>query len=404
MIISDHADAVTKLITRATTPLPFAPPDIDESDIQAVVDVLRSGWITTGSRVREFERVIAEASDVKYGVAVNSATAALHLALDAIGLQRGDEVILPTTTFTATAEVVRYFDARPVLVDIERDTLCIAPEAIRSAVTERTRAIIPVHFAGHAADMDTITDIAKRHNLSVIADAAHGFSGNYRGHPIGSLGDISALSFYATKTITTGEGGMLLTNDAAVEERARVMALHGMSRDSWKRYSGSGSWRYDVVAPGYKYNLTDIAAALGISQFQRVDSMRRRRKSIAARYTEALSSIPGVETPESRPEVDHSWHLYVLRIDHAETGIGRDAAVNRIQERGIGVSVHFIPLHMFTYYREAYGYKDSDFPVATAEFDRYFSLPIYSAMLDSDVDDVIAIVSQVLNGSKDQSV
>ena len=386
----------TETVTRADNPIAFAPPDIDESDIQAVEEVLRSGWITTGSRVREFERLVADASNVKYGVAVNSATAALHLALDAIGLQRGDEVILPTTTFTATAEVVRYFDAKPVLVDVLPETLCIDPAAAQNAVSERTRAIMPVHYAGHAADMDALTTVAEKHGLKVIADAAHGFSGSFRGRPIGSLGDMSALSFYATKTITTGEGGMLLTNDEAVDERARIMSLHGMSRDAWKRYSGTGSWRYDVVAPGYKYNLTDIAAALGISQLRRIEPMRLRRAEIAKRYLDGFGEMPELAVPANRPEVLHSWHLYVLRLNLDLLSKSRDELVQEILDRGVNISVHFIPLHMFTYYKDTYGYQDSDFPVASAEFQRYFSLPIYSGMLDKDVEDVIEIVGDVV--------
>jgi len=393
------SDIATRL-DRAANPLAFAPPDINEADIQAVVDVLRSGWITTGSRVREFERLIADISGVTHAVAVNSGTAALHLGLEAIGLKPGDEVIVPTTTFTATAEVVRYFDARPVLVDVERDTLCLDPAAAEAAITERTRAIIPVHFAGHAADMDAVTALASQHGLAVVADAAHGFSGSYKGRPTGSLGDISALSFYATKTITTGEGGMLLTEDEQVADRARVMSLHGMSRDAWKRYSGSGTWRYDVIAPGYKYNLTDMAAALGISQLSRASAMLARRTAIARRYSEVLGHIPALETPTTRPEVLHSWHLYVIRLNPGRLALGRDEIVERIQKRGINLSVHFIPLHRFTYFRTMYGYEDGAFPVASAEFERCFSLPIYSAMSDDDVDDVIAIVTDVIKAAR----
>jgi perosamine synthetase len=248
--------------------LPFARPDIDEADIAAVVDVMRSGWITTGPKVKEFETAFAHQIGVKHAVALNSGTAALHLALDAIGLEPGDEVIVPTLTFTATAEVVRYFGAKPVMVDIEADTLCLDPAAVLAAVTDRTRAIIPVHIGGHPADMDSIMAIADRHGLPVIEDAAHTFPAFDRGRHVGTMGHLTAFSFYATKTITTGEGGMLVTNDDAYADRARSMSLHGMSRDAWKRYTAAGSWRYDVIAPGFKYNMTDMAAALGLSQLR----------------------------------------------------------------------------------------------------------------------------------------
>lgn len=385
----------TPILSRADNPLPFAPPDIDEDDIGAVLAVLRSGWITTGPKVREFEQKVAERVGVKHAVAVNSATAALHLALDAIGLDRGDEVVVPTVTFTATAEVVRYFDAKPVLVDVDAETLCIEPAAVERSITPRTRAIIPVHLGGHAAQMDEIMAIAQAHHLFVIEDAAHGFPGKYKGREIGTMGDIAAYSFYATKTITTAEGGMLLTDSDEFEDRARVMSLHGMSRDSWNRYSGSGTWRYDVIAPGFKYNLTDMAAALGITQLAKADTMLLRRREIAERYTRAFAQTAELETPSASPEVEHSWHLYILRLRLEGLSIDRDRFIEELRFRGITASVHFIPVHSFTYYRDTYRYEDRMFPVASREFQRILSLPIYSAMSDRDVDDVIGIVSDV---------
>lgn len=394
------AVTTTRIPNRAEDPILFAPPDIDEADVQAVVEVLRSKWITTGPKVKQFEALIAEQCHVKHAVAVNSATAALHLALDAIGLRAGDEVIVPTTTFTATAEVVRYFDAIPVLVDVEADTLCISTTEVERAISDKTRAIIPVHFGGHAADMDALTAIARTHGLTVIGDAAHGFPGSYRGRPIGSLGDISALSFYATKTITTAEGGMLLTDDDAVEERARVMSLHGMSRDAWKRYAGAGSWRYDVIAPGFKYNMTDMAAALGISQLSKAETMLRRRQEIARRYSSAFNQLPQLQTPVSKDDVEHSWHLYVVRLNLDLLAIDRGEFIAELGKRGVGASVHFIPLHMFTYYRETYSLRDEAFPVASREFGRYLSLPIHSSMADHDIEDVIAIVTDIVEQSR----
>jgi dTDP-4-amino-4,6-dideoxygalactose transaminase len=378
--------------------LPFARPDISEADIAAVVEVLRSGWITTGVKVREFESAFAEQLGTKHAVAVNSATAALHLALDALGLQRDDEVIVPTITFTASAEVVRYFDAVPVLVDVQSDTLCIDPDAVERAITPRTRAIMPVHLAGQSADMDAIMAIAHDHSLVVVEDAAHTLPCLYKGRNAGTIGRLGAFSFYATKTITTGEGGMLVTDDDGYAERARIMSLHGMSRDAWKRYTKSGSWRYDVVAPGFKYNMTDIAAALGLSQLARSDQLWERRTAIADRYTEAFSRVPALEVPVVQPYGTHSWHLYVLRLHLDRLRIGRDAFMEELRARGIMTSVHFIPLHTFTYYRSTYGYEDRTFPVACAEFNRMFSLPIYPGMTDEDVDDVIGAVVEVAEG------
>lgn len=383
---------VRKLQRPRLVDLPFARPDISEGDIGAVVDVLRSGWITTGNQVRAFESAFAERIGTAHAIALNSATAALHLALDAIGLQRDDEVIIPTITFTASAEVARYFDAVPVLVDVLAENLCIDPAAIESAITPRTRAIMPVHLAGHPADMDSIMTIARRHNLQVVEDAAHTLPSVYRGRHVGTIGQLGAFSFYATKTITTGEGGMLVTDDDAYAERARIMSLHGMSRDAWKRYTASGSWRYDVVAPGYKYNLTDIAAALGISQLARSDQLWERRKQIADRFTEAFQQYPELQVPTSAPDSVHSWHLYILRLHLDRLAINRDVFMEKLRALRIMTSVHFIPLHTFTYYRSTYGYDDAGFPVACAQFERMFSLPIYPVMTDEDVDDVIDAV------------
>jgi perosamine synthetase len=382
--------------SRSDDPLPFARPDIDDDDVQGVVDTLRSGWITTGPRVQEFENRFASRIGVKHAVALNSATAALHLALDAIGLKSGDEVVVPTTTFTASAEVVRYFDAKPVLVDVLPDTMCIDPTRLEAAVGNRTRAVIPVHFGGHPAEMDDIMEIASAHDLVVIEDAAHVFPGTYRGRSVGSIGHMAAFSFYATKTIATGEGGMLVCNDDQFEARARLMSLHGMSRDSWRRYTVGGSWRYDVIAPGFKYNMTDIAASLGLTQMAKCDTMAARRAEIAGRYSSALAQFSELEAPTSHDDVQHSWHIYLLRLNLDQMTIDRDRFVDELTSRGIGVSVHFIPVHSFTYYREKYGYTDSAFPVAAGEFRRSLSLPIYSAMSDSDVDDVISVVGDLV--------
>lgn len=375
--------------------LPFALPDLDGSELAEITETLASGWVTTGPKVRQFEAAFAEAVGARHAVAVNSCTAAMHLALEAIGLQRGDEVITTPYTFAATAEVVRYFEARPVLVDIDPETLNIRPDLIEQAITPRTRAILPVHIAGLPADMDAILDIAHRHGLPVIEDAAHAFPAAYRGRPIGSLGTATAFSFYATKTITTGEGGMLTTDDDRIAERCRIMALHGISKDAWKRYTAEGSWFYEIVAPGYKYNMTDIAAGMGLAQLRRAVAMRDRRAAIARRYNEAFADTPELQTPPEREDRSHSWHLYTLRLNLSLLQLDRAQFVEELKRRNIGASVHFIPLHIHPYYRETYGYRPDEFPATYEQYAREISLPIYSRMSDADVLDVIAAVHEI---------
>ncbi len=387
-----------------STFLPFALPDTGPEELAQVKEALDSGWITTGPKTKAFERDFAAAVGAKHGIAVNSATAGMHLALEAIGLQRGDEVITSPYTFAATAEVVRYFDAKPVLVDIGADDLNINPNLIEAAITERTRAIIPIHIAGLPAEMDAIYDIAQRHNLAVIEDAAHAFPCRYKGRSIGQAPPLSAamfqhaacFSFYATKTITTGEGGMICTDDDALADRCRIMALHGISRDAWKRYTAEGSWYYEIVAPGYKYNLTDIASGIGLAQLAKAERMWQRRTEIAQRYTNALATFPELEMPSTRDDCQHAWHLYLLRLNLDQLSIDRAAFMDTLKEHNIGVSVHFIPLHLHPYYRETYGYQPEDFPVAYQQYQRAISLPIYSKMTDDDVQDVIAAVSDII--------
>jgi dTDP-4-amino-4,6-dideoxygalactose transaminase len=376
--------------------LPFALPDIGDEEIASVVETLRSGWLTTGPKAKQFEREFAGFLGVADGVAVNSATAALHLALDAIGLKEGDEVIVPTMTFAATGEVVQYLKAKPVLVDSEDDTLNMSPEAFERAITPRTRAVIPVHFAGHACDMDPILDIARRHEIRVIEDAAHAFPAHYRGRIIGTLGDITCFSFYATKTITTGEGGMLVSNNVEIIDRARIMSLHGISRDAWKRYTAEGSWYYEILYPGYKYNLTDIAAAIGIEQLKKAQRFLDARRRIAQRYDESFSDLPEVRLPVVREGVDHAWHLYVVRLQLDRLRINRNDFIDQLKTRNIGTSVHFIPLHLHPHYRGGWGYQPTDFPVANAAYEEVVSLPIYTRMSDEDVQTVIDAVRDVI--------
>ena len=379
--------------------LPFALPEIGDEEIAEVVDTLRSGWVTTGPKARRFEQafvdVLGDAS--LEAIAVNSATAGLHLALEALGIGPGDEVITTTHTFTATAEVVRYLGADVVLVDIDPATLNIDPCAVEAAVTPRTKAIVPVHFAGLAADMPAILSIARRHGLKVVEDAAHALPTTCGGALLGTLqSDACVFSFYANKTITTGEGGMLVTRDAALAKRARVMRLHGMSRDAFDRFTATvPSWAYEIVAPGFKYNLTDIAAALGLHQLKRLPAFQRRREEIAAMYHEAFAGLPLVTPPRAAPGDQHSWHLYVVRLADAAP-IARDRFIEALFEAGIGCSVHYIPLHLHPYWRDRYGLQPAQFPHSQRAYERLVSLPIYTRMSDADVERVIAAVRRAL--------
>src|SRR6266545_7038200 len=293
--------------------VPFHRPEITEDEIQSVVATLRSGWLTTGSKVERFEEQFAGYLGCRHAVAVNSGTAALHLALDAVGIKEGDEVIVPTMTFAATAEVVFYLKAKPVLVDCRPDTLNIDPEQIENAITSKTRAIIPVHFGGQPCEMDRILEIARQYKVKVIEDAAHALPASYRDKKVGAIGDITCFSFYATKTITTGEGGMATTENSEWAERMRMMSLHGISHDAWKRYTKEGSWYYEILNPGFKYNLTDIGAAIGIEQLKKCDAFGAARKRIATAYNEGLSKLPEIQTPVCESDVQHAWHLYVIQ-------------------------------------------------------------------------------------------
>jgi dTDP-4-amino-4,6-dideoxygalactose transaminase len=376
--------------------LPFHLPVIDDTDIQAVTDVLRSGWLTTGAQAQAFEADFRDRIGCRHALAVNSCTAALHLALEAVGVQAGDEVVVPTMTFAATAEVVTYFHAQPVFADCDPGTLNVTPETVAAVIGPRTRAIVPVHFAGHPCDMDGLRTIATSRGLALVEDAAHALPAAYKGRRIGTIGDITCFSFYATKTITTGEGGMLTTDDDALAERMRLMSLHGISREGWTRYTAQGSWRYDVLSPGFKYNLTDVAAALGRTQLARCDVFHARRVAIAQRYAEAFGSLEALELPAASPDVEHAWHLYVVRVRPGHLTIGRDDIIEALRERGIGTSVHFIPLHMQSYYRTSCGMAPEDLPHAHAVSSRILSLPIYPRMTDKDVDDVIEAVTDIV--------
>lgn len=378
--------------------IPFALPDIGEAEIDAVVEALRSGWLTTGPRVTRFEHEFADALGAGvHAVALNSATAGLHLAMEGLGIGPGDEVIVPTWTFTASAEVVRYVGADPVLVDVEPHTLLLDLEAAESAVTSRTRAVVPVHFAGLPVDRDAIAAFARRHGIAVVEDAAHAFPCTSSGLPVGTgASEAVVFSFYATKTMTTGEGGMAVTNDPALAARMRTMRLHGINRDVFDRYrSNAPAWRYEVVAPGFKYNLTDPAAAMGRVQLRRAGAMRERRAGIAAQYSSDLRDLPLLLPPEAGPGSEHAWHLFVVQID-AAAPLGRDDFIAGMAERGVGCSVHFIPLHQQPVWQQLGGLRDGAFPVASAAIGRVVSLPIFSSMGDEHVERVVAAARQLL--------
>jgi dTDP-4-amino-4,6-dideoxygalactose transaminase/lipopolysaccharide/colanic/teichoic acid biosynthesis glycosyltransferase len=375
--------------------LPFHLPLIEEDDMRAVHEVLKTGWITTGPRAAQFEQEFARYIGARHAIAVNSGTAALHVALDAIGVSEGDEVIVPTLTFAATAEAAIYMKARPVLVDCDPESFNLDPAQAERAITANTRAMVPVHFAGQPCAMDPLLETARAHNLKVIEDAAHALPARYHGRMIGTLGDLTCFSFYATKSITTGEGGMVTTQEDGWADRMRVMRLHGISKDAWKRYTAEGSWRYEILAPGFKYNLTDMQAALGISQLAKCERLWSRRSALAARYTEELGALGAFEMPTVRPDVEHAWHLYVIRTRPAALSIHRDRVIEELKQRGIGTSVHFIPLHLHPYYRDHWGYRRGDFPVAEDYFERCLSLPIYPAMSDDDQSRVIAALKEI---------
>jgi len=374
--------------------VPFHRASVGAAEIEAVAAVIRSGWLTTGAQSFEFERQFAKYVGARYAVAVASCTAALHLALEAVGIKPGDEVLLPTTTFTATAEVVTYLGAKPVLADVDSRTLNISVEDAARKLTPRTRAIIPVHFAGQPCDMAEIQELAGIHHLHVIEDAAHALPSAYRGKRIGALSELTAFSFYATKTLTTGEGGMVTTDNEAHVRRLQTMRLHGISRDAWNRYGPEGSWYYEVHEAGYKYNLTDIQAALGIVQLAKCDEMYEARRRIAGIYDREFAA-EALEVPAAPPDRSSSWHLYVLRLNRACLRIARNDFIRELARRGISASVHFIPLHLQPFYRHSYGYKPGDFPVAENEFQRCLSLPIYPSMTDAEIEQVVAAVLDI---------
>ncbi len=378
--------------------LPFHQPSIGEEEIQEVIAALKSGWITTGPRTKLFEEQFRDYIGCQHAIAVNSCTAGLHLALVAAGIGAGDEVITTPYTFAATGEVIIQVGAKPVFVDIEADSLNIDPHAVERAITSRTRAIIPVHIAGLPCRMDEIMDIAQRHHLIIIEDAAHAFAAEYRGQKIGNIGQITVFSFYATKNLTTGEGGMVTTNDPEYAEKIRLLSLHGLSKDAWKRYSAEGSWYYEIIHAGYKYNMSDIQAALGLQQLKKTAGFQATRTAYATKYNDAFKDRAELILPHQTTDTKHAWHLYILRLKLELLDITRGEFIQELQRRQIGTSVHFIPLHLHPYYRKNFVFNQ---PLAQAEnaFEQAVSLPLYPAMSEEDVNYVIQAVNDILEAN-----
>lgn len=379
--------------------IPFARPLIGDDEINEVIDTLKSGWLTTGPKVKQFELDFANYVGVKHALAVSSATAGLHLGLEALGINPGDKVITTVHTFTATAEVIRYLGADPVFVDMEEGTFNLDLDAVEHILktTNMIKAIIPVHFAGQAVDMTRLNKLATRYGVQVMEDAAHALPTTHKGVKIGGLSDISVFSFYANKTITTGEGGMITTNDDDLAQRMRTMRLHGINRDAFDRFtSNKPSWHYEVVAPGFKYNMMDLAAAVGIHQLKKSNEFQRRRQQIAEYYNEALKNLP-IETPiVSAPNDTHSWHIYVIQLKLEEIAIDRNRFIEKMAEYGIGTSVHYIPLHQQPYWKENYSLSNEQFPRSSLAFERIVTLPNYPSMSDAEVSRVVEVIKLIL--------
>jgi dTDP-4-amino-4,6-dideoxygalactose transaminase len=394
--VADTTLAVDGGVPVRATFLPFHQPSIDADDERAVLEALRSGWITTGPKTKEFERRFAAYTGAAHCVAVNSCTAALHLALEAVGVGPGDEVITSPVTFASTANVIVHRGAQPVFVDVDADTLNIDPSAIEAAITPRTKAVIPVDFAGQPCELDDIMTIARGRGLTVIEDAAHAVGAEFKGRRVGSVADLTAFSFYATKNITSGEGGALTTNRSEWAERVQIMALHGISRDAWKRYGTSGYAHWDILAPGYKYNMFDLQGALVSSQLAKIDSFQRRRIALKARLDAGLRDVPEISFPVERGSRGHAHHLYPIIVRVEALSADRDTIMNAIQAENVGIGVHFRAVHLHPYYEQTFGFRRGMFPRAEYYSDRTISLPLYPRMTDADADDVVAAVRKVI--------
>ena len=395
-----EAKPVAAIETPAEPFLPFSLPEIGEEEIDEVVDTLRSGWLTSGPKVRAFEAAFREATDSSHAVALSSCTAGLHLALLALGVGPGDEVITTPLTFAATVSMIIHVGATPVLADISPDDYNIDPREIERRITPRTKAIIPVHYGGQPCRMEEILSLAKSHDLRVIEDAAHALGASYRGQPIGAIGDCAIFSFYPIKPITTGQGGMLTTDNEELADRVRLLSLHGLSKDAWDRYSAKGSAFYQVLAPGFNYVMTDIQGALGIHQMRRLPGFQSRRVEIVRQYDEWLADLPEIVRPTTREHVEHCWHLYAIRVDAQQLNIGRDKFVEELRAHGIGTSVHFIPIHYHPYFQDKLGLHEGDYPVAERVFEGLISLPLYPRMTDADVARVSNAIHEIVAANR----
>ncbi len=381
--------------------LPFARPAIAESDIARVVETLRSGWLTVGPRTKEFEKIVAEYIGVEKAAALHSCTAGLHLSLAVLGVGPGDEVVMPALNFAAGPNMAIHLDAKPVLVDIDPETLNVTPEILEAAITPRTKVLMPLHFAGRPCDMGAIMDLARSRGLKVVGDGAHAIGSDYGGAKVGSLADATSFSFYVTKGITTGEGGIVTSPDRDLIGRVRRLSLHGMSSGAWKRYSDKGPWYYEILEAGFKYNMNDMQAALGLTQMERVDVFRTDRERIASAYSRELANVEGVTVPAPcLTECVHAWHLYPIQLDTDALTTDRNHFVLALLEEGIGVSVHFIPIHYHPFFRDHLGHEPGAFPATERYFERAISLPIYPTMTDDDVADVVAAMSKLLRHYK----
>lgn len=377
--------------------IPYNVPNITDIEINEVVDTLKSGWIAKGPRTMEFEKEFAAYVGAKYALGLNSCTAALHVALLSKGIGAGDEVITTPMTFASTASTIIHTGATPVFADIDYSTGCIDPTEIEKKITSKTKAIVPVHYSGEVCDLDKIYDIADKHNLFVSEDAAHALWSRYKGRLIGNkLQGTASYSFYATKNLATGDGGMLVTDDEEIIEKARIFAGQGMSRNAWNRYAKGGSWKYDIVEPGFKYNMFDIQAALGLKQLSRLEEMQANRLRIAAKFQEAFGKIDAIEPPFVPDYATHCWHLYIIRIVPELLTIDRDQFIVELNARNVGTSVHFIPVHLMSAYQNRFGCKKGDFPNTEKHFDRIISLPLYPTMTDEETQYVIDAVTDIV--------
>ena len=375
--------------------IPYFRPSIGIEEIESVRETILSGWITTGPKVKQFEAAFKSYIQAEHCIAVNSATAALHLALEALGVGAGDEVLVPTITFASAAAIVVHLGARPVFVDCVPDTLHVDPEDLERKITPRTRVIMPMHYGGQPCPMDRILEIARRRGLPIVEDAAHALPARNNGQSVGTIGDITCFSFYANKTMTTGEGGMIATSNPDLAKRMRLMAYHGLSRDCTTTTGAKKAWRYDVLAPGYKVNMTDIAASIGVHQLARCDEFREAREKCAAAYDDGLRSIEAITTPVVHPNVQSAWHLYVIQLDQAQLKISRDRFGDQLDQAGVGTSVHFMPLHMQPYYRDTFGYQERDLPNAAAAYQRILSLPIFPSLDSEEIQHILEAIAAI---------